>query len=74
MPESEFILLRRFASNGDAEAFARHYGGKTVAFDDIPTDYIIGDTGEHGSTAKQAFKPRHNGFGSRSVRSKDATK
>jgi len=63
-----------FGQQSDAEVFARHYGGKAVAFDDIPTDYILGDIGEHGSTAKQAFKPGHDGFGSRPTRSKDESR
>jgi len=63
-----------FGRQSDAETFARRYGGKAVAFDDIPTDYILGDTGEHGSKAKQALKPEHNGFGSRSMRNKDVSR
>jgi copper chaperone NosL len=63
-----------FGQKSDAETFARRFGGKVVAIDDIPTDYILGDTGDHASGAKQARWPEDRGIGSRSMRSKDASR
>ena len=63
-----------FGQKSEAEKFARRFGGNVVAFDDIPTDNILGDTGDHGSGAKQTRWPEDRGIGSRSMRSKDASR
>jgi copper chaperone NosL len=63
-----------FGQKSEAEKFARRFGGSVVAFDDIPTDNILGDTGDHGSGAKQTRWPEDRGIGSRSTRSKDASR
>jgi len=63
-----------FGQQSDAETFARRYGGNVVAFDDIPIDYIIGNTGDHKSGAKQTSWPEDGEIGSQSMRSKDASR
>jgi len=63
-----------FGQKSEAETFARLFGGSVVAFDNIPTDYILGDAGDHASSAKQTHWPEHRGIGSRSMRSKDASR
>ncbi len=40
-----------FRERSQAEAFAERHGGKIVAYEDIPSDYILGDEGEHMPTA-----------------------
>ncbi len=63
-----------FGEKSEAETFARRFGGSVVAFDDIPTDYILGDAGDQASSAKQPRWPEDKGVGSRSMRSKDASR
>ena len=63
-----------FAQKSEAETFARRFGGSVVAFDDIPTDYVLGDTGDQASSAKQTRWPEDKGLGSRSMRSEDASR
>lgn len=63
-----------FGQKSEAATFARRFGGSVVAFDDIPTDYILGDAGDHASSAKQPYWPEDKRDGSRSMRSKDASR
>ncbi len=63
-----------FGQKSGAEKFARRFGGKIVAIDDIPTDYILGDTGDHTSGAKQTRWLEDLGIVSRSMRSKNASR
>ncbi len=63
-----------FGQKSEAETFARRFGGSVVAFDNIPTDYILGNAGDHASSAKQTRWPEDRGIGSRSMRSKDASR
>jgi copper chaperone NosL len=63
-----------FAQKSEAETFARRFGGSVVAFDDIPTDDVLGDAGDQASSAKQTRWPEDKGLGSRSMRSEDASR
>jgi copper chaperone NosL len=63
-----------FGQQSGAEKFARRFGGKIVAIDDIPINYIIGDTGDHTLGAKQTRWPEDPGIVSRSMRSKNASR
>jgi nitrous oxide reductase accessory protein NosL len=63
-----------FGEKSEAETFARRFGGSVVAFDDIPTDYILGDAGDQASSAKQTRWPEDKGVGSRLLRSKDSSR
>lgn len=40
-----------FGDSKQAAAFAAEHGGRVVAFNDIPTDYLLGDSGEYGSNS-----------------------
>ncbi|PHZ84328.1 nitrous oxide reductase accessory protein NosL [Paremcibacter congregatus] len=40
-----------FGDPRKAEAFTVEHGGRVVAFNDIPTDYLLGDSGEYGSNS-----------------------
>lgn len=44
-----------FGQRREAEAFARRFGGKVIAFDEIPTDYILGNTGDESSSVEQTL-------------------
>jgi len=63
-----------FGQKSEAEAFARRFGGKVVAFDDISTDYILGDTGDHASRVKQMHRPAVMRNGSQSMRGKEGAR
>lgn len=41
-----------FSVQEHAVAFVDRFGGEIVAFDQIPRDYIIGDTGDHAANAE----------------------
>ena len=38
-----------FSTSESADAFARENGGRVVAFDGIPSDYVLGDGGDAGA-------------------------
>ena len=40
-----------FGERTKAESFAETHGGAVVSYEDIPTDYVLGDEGEHAPNA-----------------------
>jgi copper chaperone NosL len=50
-----------FARRGEAEAFVRRYGGKVMAFDEVPTDYLVGSTGDESSSVEQSLRVESTG-------------
>lgn len=63
-----------FGQKSEAEVFARRFGGKVVAFDDIPTDYILGDAGDRASGVKQTRRPEDRKNGSQSMSGKEGAR
>lgn len=54
-----------FSDRAAADAFTASFGGRVVAFDDIPEAFILGsvdDPGEHGPPDRPAHRP-HGGEG-----------
>ncbi len=50
-----------FSDRAAADAFTASFGGRVVAFDDIPEAFILGgvdDPGEHGLSDRPAHRPR----------------
>lgn len=41
-----------FSTSEAADAFTRENGGRVVAFDDIPSDYVLGDGGDAGAVSE----------------------
>jgi copper chaperone NosL len=50
-----------FADRSHAEAFAKQHGGQVVAFNGVPTDYVLADAAvpAHGGTHQAAAQAQH---------------
>lgn len=63
-----------FARRGEAEAFVRRYGGKVMAFDEIPTDYLVGSTGEESWSVEQSLRGESTGTTQQSTPGKEVAR